>query len=224
MITVVGHRKGGVGKSTIAITVAAYIAQNPENKVVLVDTDTKRSASRWGALRTDFGLEHRFVIMDKAEDPTADIVKLSEVYDVVVVDVGAGDYSRIEELSRIADLWIAPTCVGQKEADSNVILIQAFEHANKKHKAGRVPLVFAFNKTPSSTQSSETASAMAALQEFAPDIPVMESVICERKVWRDADLAARTIFEMSQPSKEKAEAEFIAMITQALEATDKAAY
>jgi chromosome partitioning protein len=220
MIIFVGHEKGGLGKSTIAITVAAFIAQNRKNKVVLVDTDSSRSASRWGSLRTDFGLEHHFAIMDKVEDPTAHILKLSEVYDVVVVDVGAGDYARIAEMSRIADLWIAPTCVGQKEGDSNVNLIEAFEHANKKHKSGRVPLIFAFNKTPSSTQSSETTLAKSALQEFAPEIPVMESVMCDRKVWRDADRAGRTIFEMPQRNREKAETEFLGMISEALKAAN----
>lgn len=218
MIIEVGHEKGGVGKSTLAINLAAYFAQNPKNKVVLVDTDESGSSSRWGELRTANGLDQTFAIVGKAVDPTAHILKLSEVYNVVIVDVGAGDYARLAEMSRIVDLWIAPTGVGQKEGDSNVNLIEAFERANHRHKNQKIPLVFAFNKTPSSSQSTEAQLAAQALQEFAPEVTILDSKICDRKVWRDADRDGRSIFEMQPKARAKAEAEFTTMVSQAMQA------
>lgn len=219
MIIEIGHEKGGVGKSTIAINLAAYIASDKRKpKVVLVDTDESGNASRWGELRTRMGLGHDFTIVNQSVDSTTNILKLSEVYDVVVVDVGAGDYARITDMSRIVDLWIAPTGVGQKEADSNVNIIEAFERANHRHKNGKIPLVFAFNKAPSSQNSTEAALASTALQEFAPDVKILKSVLCERKVFRDADREGKTIFEMPARAREKAEPEFIAMAKEAFKA------
>ena len=226
MIIEIGHEKGGVGKSTLAINLAAFLAKQKKGgksndmlSVVLVDTDESGSSSRWGELRTSMGLEHHFAIVDKAIDPTAHIRKLSEAYDIVVVDVGAGDYARLSEMSKIVDLWIAPTGVGQKEGDSNVNLIEAFEKANHKHKSGvKIPLVVVFNKVPSSVNSTEAKLAAEALQEFAPELTILESRICDRKVWRDADREGKTIFEMPQRAREKAEREFTDMVDQAFKA------
>lgn len=219
MIIEVGHEKGGVGKSTIAINLAAYIALSAQKpKVVLVDADESRNASRWDELRAHMGLPQNFTVVNQAVNPTTNILKLSEVYDVVVVDVGAGDYVRLTEMSRIVDLWIAPTGVGQKDMDSNVNIIDAFEQANHRHKNGRIPLVMAFNKTSSSQNSTEAKLAANALQDFAPNLKILKSAICDRKVFRDADREGKTIFEMPARAREKAEAEFVAMADEALKA------
>lgn len=219
MIIEIGHEKGGVGKSTFAINLAAYIASDKRKpKVVLVDADESCNASRWGELRTHMGLETAFAIVNQAVDSTTNILKLSEVYDVVVVDVGAGDYARLIDMARIVDLWIAPTGVGQKDADSNINIIEAFSSGNHKHKNGKIPLVFAFNKASSASNSSEAALAKDALREFAPQVNVLENVVCDRKVYRDADREGKTIFEMAPRAKEKAEAEFVAMALEALQA------
>ncbi len=219
MIIEIGHEKGGVGKSTIAINMAAYIAGSAQKpKVVLVDADESRNASRWGELRTHMNLPHHFTVVNQAIDPTTNILKLSEVYDVVVVDVGAGDYVRLSEMSRIVDLWIAPTGVGQKDMDSNANIMEAFEQANHRHKNGKIPLVIAFNKTSTAQNSTEAKLAAKGLQEFAPDLKILKNVICDRKVFRDADREGKTIFEMPTRAREKAEAEFIAMADEALKA------
>jgi chromosome partitioning protein len=143
MIVMFGHEKGGVGKSTLSTTFAAYVADRTKYKVVLVDADESCNTSRWGELRTQMGHETSFTIVNQAVDPTANILKLAQVYDVVIVDVGAGDYARLIEMARIVDLWIAPTATGQKDADSNVNIIEAFESANHRHKNGKIPLAFA---------------------------------------------------------------------------------
>lgn len=217
MITMIGHEKGGVGKSTIAINLAAYLASDRRKpKVVLVDADESRNASLWGELRTQNNLPHEFTLVSQAVDTKTNILKLDEVYDHVVVDVGAGDYTHLLEMAYIVDLWIAPTGVGQKDADSNVNIIEAFSRANPRHKRGRIPLVFAFNKTSSASNSSEAALAKQALREYAPHIKVLENSICDRKVFRDADREGKTVFETAPRAKEKAEAEFIRMANEAL--------
>jgi chromosome partitioning protein len=209
MIVMFGHEKGGVGKSTLSTTFAAYVADRTKYKVVLVDADESCNTSRWGELRTQMGHETSFTIVNQAVDPTANILKLAQVYDVVIVDVGAGDYARLIEMARIVDLWIAPTATGQKDADSNVNIIEAFESANHRHKNGKIPLAFVFNKAPSASSSTEASASIEALREFAPNIKVLDHHLCDRKVFRDADRCGKTIFEMPASQKNRAEAEFI---------------
>lgn len=219
MIIMFGHEKGGVGKSTLADNFAFFVASDPRKlKVVLVDADESGNTTRWCELREQNGLPTDFVYVNLARSGTTNILKLSEQYDVVIVDVGAGDYERLIEMARIVDLWIAPTGVGQKDQDSNVNVIEAARSAHRKHKNGKIPLVFAFNKTPAASNSTEASANQEALREYAPDIKVLDSIVCDRKVFRDADRAGKSIFEMPLSQRAKAEADFVQFAAQAFQA------
>ncbi len=220
MIIEVGNEKGGVGKSTISIAIAAWMAKQ-KYSVVLVDTDSQKSASKWGELRTHHGGEHEFLIVDKSVDPTAHILKLSEQYDVVVVDVGARDYERMTDLARIVDLWFAPTKTGQSDLESTVELAYAFEQANRKHKNGKIPLLIMLNAVPGAWNSSEGELALDALKQAVPHTPTLKNMIRDRKVWRDAHKLGRTIFEMPKAERDKAEVEFEGVMKEALKFYEK---
>lgn len=209
MIIVVGHEKGGVGKSTIAINLAALIAADEAKpSVVLVDTDRSGNTSAWFELRRHNGLDLDYIVMNQAVESNANIVKLSERHDVVIVDIGAADYKRLDKLAFIADLWVSPTGVGQKEMDGNVNLIQAFEESHHRHKNGRIPYVIVYNRVPSAKNSKEASLAIEAVRGFNPDVVVLDNVLCERKVFRDADKEGKTIFEMPAKAADKAVEEF----------------
>jgi chromosome partitioning protein len=46
MIVLIGSQKGGCGKSTIAINIAAYLAKHNKD-IVLVDADPQQSSANW---------------------------------------------------------------------------------------------------------------------------------------------------------------------------------
>ena len=215
MILTVGNEKGGVGKSTLALTIADWFSKQ-NFSVALVDTDSQSTASKWGELRSNVGLSHDFLIVDKSIDSTAAVVQLSEKYDVVVVDVGARDYARMIDLARIADLWIAPTRVGQADLQSTFETVEAFQEADSKHKNGHIPIVVAINVAPAQWNSTEGKDAQVALREILPDTPVLESIIRDRKVWRDAHKLGKTILELPKADREKAQAEFEDLMNEAL--------
>lgn len=220
MNIIVGAEKGGVGKSLMAFSMAAYIATQQTvgegknkraPKVMLVDTDTQRTASKWAAMRPDDS-PLPFRVVEKLVNPAPEIARLSEDYDAVIVDVGARDYASLADLSRIADLWIAPTRVGQGDLTSSVELAHAFNSVHAKHKNGHIPLCFVVSAAPPVWNSTEGQDAIDALKEALPTGRVLDSFIRDRRVWRDAHRLGKHVFEMPKAMREKAEEEFVAVV------------
>src|SRR5947209_20167795 len=83
MIIGVINLKGGVGKTTISINLAAVIAK-AGNRVLLVDADPQGSAFGWSAARE---ADPIFPVVGMAK-PTLhrDLPELAKDYDVVVID------------------------------------------------------------------------------------------------------------------------------------------
>jgi chromosome partitioning protein len=106
MIIGVLNQKGGVGKTTIAINIAAVFATDTKNRVLLVDADPQGSSMAWSAARESDPL---FPVIGMAK-PTLhkDLPELARDYDMVVID-GA---PRVNELGRAAimaaDLVLIP--------------------------------------------------------------------------------------------------------------------
>lgn len=214
MILVIGHEKGGVGKSNLVFN-AGYWFVEQGFKVTVVDTDGTSTVINWYNRRVAQNVQPTVPVVQNTEHPIPTILDLSEVYDVVIVDIGARDYAKLRDLAKVADLWIAPVQVGVGDLDSSVALYEAFKKVDHLHKSGKIPLVFAFNDTP--TSGSEEAQGRAAMLAACPDVVVLESALRSRKVYRDAQKLGRSIFEFPARDSAKATAEFAAMLNEALE-------
>ncbi len=80
------NQKGGVGKTTLALNIAAALALDG-SKVLLIDSDKQGTSSDWSALRGDTGTPFRIVGMAR-DNMARDAITLAGDYDYTVIDDG----------------------------------------------------------------------------------------------------------------------------------------
>ncbi len=110
MNIVVGNVKGGVGKTTSAVYLAAAAAARNRDNVVLVDSDPQASAAEWLEQAPIEGVE----LVEAPSERTV-IRALSSSDGVVVVDTPPGDERIVRAALRRADVVVIPTRAGGVE-------------------------------------------------------------------------------------------------------------
>lgn len=100
MIITVASLKGGVGKTTTAIHLAAYLQERAPT--LLVDNDPNKSSTGW-ASRSETGLPFRVVDVNQS-------LKVGRDYEHVIFDTKARpDREELKTLAEGCDLMVIPT-------------------------------------------------------------------------------------------------------------------
>ena len=84
MIIAFLNQKGGVGKTTLSINMAADLA-NRGHKVLLIDADKQGSSSTWASLREDAPFQ---VVSLARENMARDALKLAADFEFTVLGDG----------------------------------------------------------------------------------------------------------------------------------------
>lgn len=110
MNIVVTNLKGGVGKTTTTVYLAAIAAQRGHTPVVVVDADRQASAAEWLEERP---LEDVEVVEAPSERTLARAMRADE--GTVVVDLPPGDERLVQSAIGAADAIVIPTRAGGVE-------------------------------------------------------------------------------------------------------------
>lgn len=205
MILLIGAEKGGVGKSTIATNLAVYLAHEGAD-VVLVDTDTQTTAARFVERRGEAGLQPAIQCLQKTGDVSAALRDLDKRYQVVIVDAGGRQSRELRTAAAVASLLLTPIRASQADLETLPTMNELTGLAR-----GFNPTLEAYavlSMTPSNPVIREVAEAQELLVEF-DQLKLANSIIRDRKVYRDALLAGRGVVEMDN-SQAKAEIQLLA--------------
>ncbi|MBS4097697.1 MAG: ParA family protein [Sulfuricella sp.] len=107
MIYLIANTKGGVGKTTIAVHLAAWLAK--KGKCLLIDADKQASAASWSSWRKDLDLKHNPRTMILLDDSVyKEGREFVREYDNTVIDAGGRDDPGMRYAMVLADKLIVP--------------------------------------------------------------------------------------------------------------------
>lgn len=181
MIVTVASNKGGVGKTTTAIHLAAYLQQFAPT--LLVDNDPNRSATGW-ASRSDGGLPFRVVDVNQS-------VKVARDYEHIVFDTKARpDRDELKTLAEGCDLMVIPTTPDAMSIEALMGTVDALRTLG----VGQYKILITITP-PYPERDGEDARAMLDASGY----PLFASGIREAKVFKTAALRGVVVNQLKGP-------------------------
>ncbi|MDA8094888.1 MAG: AAA family ATPase [Betaproteobacteria bacterium] len=207
MILLVGGEKGGTGKSTAATNLAVWCALEGMN-VILLDADSQGTSRNWNDRRQQAGLPNI-----PCQAGTGNIFNhvqdLAKLYEHVIIDAGGRDSKELRSAAVVADIWYTPVQASQPDLET---LAKVRELAQQAQAMNQALSIHAFvTRAPTHPNIDELAEAKNLIADFPdfPELQLADSVIFERKVYRDAMIEGRGVIETGN-SKAKAEIQLLA--------------
>lgn len=204
MIILLGSYKGGCGKSTLATSIAAMLA-GQGGDVVLVDADKQSTASTWAADREADASLPAVACVQKYDNIRQTLLDLDGRYSHVVVDCAGHDSKELRTGMTAAHVMVSPFRPSQPDLDTAAKLAALIDVAKEVNESLKVCAVLTM--CPSNPAITEIRDAQAYLARVG-GIVAVESCIHDRKVYRDAICEGKGVTEMKN---EKATQELCAV-------------
>ncbi len=190
MILSVGHTKGGVGKSTISVQIAAYLRSQRNIDLLLIDTGPQRSAAK--------------SIMERNDDPDLPSINcatyttgkellqqlrtIKDKYQEIIIDIGA----RESDSLMMTDVLLIPVVPRGYDLDAiddvYKLLQSAWDLGSECKAAAFISLA--------DSQGSANNEAREYLSDY-PDIEMLETAIHRRKGIGAASLHGLSVCELT---------------------------
>ena len=206
MIIGVLNQKGGVGKTTLSVNIAAALAHSGA-RVLLIDADPQGSSLDWSAARE--GDPIFSVVGLPRASVHKEIGQVGQGYDHIIID----GPPRVTDLARSAimasDLVLIPVQPSPYDvwaADEVVKLIQEATVYKENLKSA-----FVVNRKIANTAiGRDVGEALAAYE-----MPILTSTVTQRVIYAEASAQGKAVFEIDTAGP--AAAEIAALVAEILE-------
>lgn len=200
MIIVVGGTKGGTGKTTIA-TNLTVIRSATGKKVLLVDADEQKSASKFAAQRDGMGIETKWITVQLGgKELHTQVKRLKPDYDDIIIDVGGRATTSQRSALLVADIYALPFNPSSYDVwevgEANTI-IREMRTANENLKA----IAFINRADPTGSENEEAISILEEFKEFQ----CLKFTIGNRKAFRRSSSEGLSVTELKSPDKKAAQ-------------------
>jgi chromosome partitioning protein len=201
LIISVINQKGGVGKTTLSISLAAALAGR-KMRVLLVDADPQGSALDWVAVRAEKNAPFAAVGIPK---PILhlELPKVVKDFDSVVIDGPPRIYEVARSAIMASDVVLVPVLPSQFDvwaAEETVKLLEVCAVYKKRLKAA-----FLINRKIANTAIGRDVAK--ALKQYP--LPVLNTTICQRVAFAES-ARGRTVLEIDPDSAASKEIQSLA--------------
>jgi chromosome partitioning protein len=197
MIIATANIKGGVGKSTVAVNLAAWIrAEGVE--VAFIDADVQETSSHW---LKEAEPEIAVTRVINPNEMRGTVNRLKRNYPVVVIDGPAGLADVNLRILLATDVALVPCGPTPVDLEASQLAVQVIREAQESRGNGLPTAIFIPNKVQLQTRLGKELLEVAA--ELG--IPVAKTPIRFRQVYAECRGLGKTVFQMGYKGKEAAD-------------------
>lgn len=191
------NQKGGVGKTTSAINIAASLKRR-NYKIGFIDADPQGSATHWHAVEDNnaFDVLHHPQPISKRE-----IDELSQNYDYLVIDAPPAFGDITKSILAVTDLSIIPLSPSSLDIWSCKGTLEMVNEARVENPDLDVRLLIN-RKIPGTRVGREARDSLAVF-----DMEILSSELCQRVAYIDAMTSGVSVMQYAPNSKAADEVE-----------------
>jgi chromosome partitioning protein len=196
MIIVIANSKGGVGKSTVAVHLAAWLHEQGHS-VILADCDSQQSSSEW--IR-EAAPQVRAVRLDKPNDILNELPILNQDADFVVADGPGSQTETSRALLLRADLAIVPCKASMLEVRALAKATEVLRQA-QDIRAGQPKAVIVLSMVGKNYRLTKDMKEAAA----ALHLPMASTPLILRQIFADAPGQGAVVAKLGSRAREAAQ-------------------
>lgn len=199
MIVSIVNEKGGSGKTTLAVNLAARLAEDGDN-VLLIDADPQKSTEVFSDMRSQSGLKPLFSNVSRTGVSLGDeIERMSKAFDSIIIDTGGRDSKEMRKAMLKSNLVIIPTIPSQYDVPVLENMLEIYDESRQVNEkllafvlVNRVsPNPFLFKELENLREFISRIKAEKDLK----NVVLLKSSLFERQAYRKAVVEGKSVSE-----------------------------